>query len=269
MKKLLIALLITACASGAAAAGEKITVAGSGGMIPLATKLAEGFMAKYPGEVVEVNQTSIESTGGIRSAEAGRIDIGMSARPLEAKEMSGGLRQTEIARAALVIGVNRNVSIPGLSEEEVCRIYKGEITNWAKVGGNNASILVFTRPDADSTKKTVREHMPCFASLVETQSAVIMPKSSDMVKSVMARPDSIGILDAVGVFDSKGAIRPLKLNGIAPNEEAIASGRYRIVKRFFFVTKPAASSAVNRFIGFIKSKEGAAIIKASQAMPIP
>jgi phosphate transport system substrate-binding protein len=269
MKTLLIALLITVCASGAAAAGDKITVAGSGGMIPLATRLADGFMAKYPGEVVEVSQTSIESTGGIRSAEAGRIDIGMSARPLEAREMSGGLKQTEIARAALVVGVNKNVPITGLSEEEVCRIYKGEITNWAKVGGNNASILVFTRPDADSTKKTVREHMPCFASLVETQSAVIMPKSADMVKAVMSRPDSIGLLDAVGAFDSKGAIRPLKLNGVSPDEETIASGRYRIVKRFFFVTRPSASATVDKFIGFIKSKEGAAIIKASHAMPIP
>jgi phosphate transport system substrate-binding protein len=269
MKKLLTALLITVCTSSVALAGEKVTIAGSGGMIPIATRLAAAFMEKYPGEVVEVNQTSIESTGGIRSAEAGRIDIGMSARPLEGKEISAGIRQTEIARAALIIGVNRNVPITGLSEEEVCRIYKGEITSWAKVGGEKASILVFTRPDADSTKKTIREQMPCFASLVETQSAVIMPKSGDMIKAVMTRPDSIGILDSVGVFDSKGAIKPLKIDGVAANEETIASGRYGIVKRFFFVTKSSTSAAVNKFISFIKSKEGAAIIKASHAMPIP
>lgn len=269
MKRLLISLLLTTCVSSAAFAGDKISVAGSGGMIPLATKLAAAFMAKYPGEVVEVNQTSIESTGGIRSADAGRIDIGMSARPLEGKEMSGGLNQTEIARVALVVGVNKNVSITGLSEEEVCRIYKGEITDWSKVGGKSAPILVLTRPDSDSTKKTLRENMPCFASLVEMESAVIMPKSADMVKGVIARPNSIGILDSVGVFDSNGAIKPLRLNGITPNEESIASGKYRIVKRFFFVTKPAASPAVNKFMSFIKSKEGAAVITASHAMPIP
>jgi len=254
--------------SGMASAEEKIRIAGAGGMISLLNELAKGYMAENKNVVFDVNQKSIESTGGIRSAAEGQIEIGLSARPMKDDEKALGLIVSEIARVATIIGANKSVTIKGLSSEQLCRIYSGNIMNWKDLGGAEDNIITLTRPDRDATKESVRKGIACFKDLKEPASVVIVPTAPEMTKVLMNRPATIGFTDSVAIDDSAGAIFSLTLDGVAPTTDNVRSGKYKVIKNYDLLTKGEPKGAVKAFIDFVKGPKGAKIIEAHKAVPV-
>ncbi|MBA4374065.1 MAG: ABC transporter substrate-binding protein [Thermodesulfovibrio sp.] len=261
-------VVIMVLSAQGAFAETRIKIAGAGGMISLVTELAKAYMAENKDVVIEVNQKSIESKGGIMSASEGKVDIGMSARHLKDDEKGLGVQPVEISRAATVVGVNRSVALKDISSDHLCRIYGGKMTNWNDLGAGNNLILPLSRPDKDATKETVRMYLPCFKNLKEAASVVTIATAPEMTKVLSSRPHSVGFTDSVAVDDSAGAIVPLKLDGVEPSPENVKDGKYKIIKHNFLVTKGQASGPIKDFIGFVKGPKGAKIIQAHKAVPV-
>lgn len=247
---------------------ETINVAGSGGMITLLTALAKAYMAKNPGDTVNVWQNSIEAKGGIMGAYDGKLDIGMSARYLTPDESGLGLSSIEIARVASVAAVNKSVPIRSIKSSQICSIYSGEIRNWKQLGGNDRPIKTFTRPDADSTKLAVRGGIKCFENLKEGSHVVSMPKAPDMYNALINNPDSVGFVDMVAIDKAEGKLIPLIIDGIEPSESNVMNGKWPIIKHYVLVTKGAPKGLSKKFIDFIKGPEGKKIIREHSAIPV-
>ncbi|MBI5635088.1 MAG: phosphate ABC transporter substrate-binding protein [Nitrospirae bacterium] len=266
--RLLIIVLFIGMAVQNSYGADTIRVAGSGGMIPLVTELAKAYMAEHKNVVIEINQKSIQSAGGIMGAAEGRLDIGMANRDLKDKEKTLGLQVVEIARVAVVIGVNKGVAIRDITTENLCKIYSSKITTWKDLGGNGEKIAAFTKPDSDATKETLRKKIKCFAELREPESVVVVQTSPEMAKILANRAGSIGFTDAVTVDDSNGAIVALKLEGAAPTPENVRNGKYRETQVFTLVTRGQPAGSIREFIDFVKSPRGAKIIEANKAVVI-
>jgi len=260
--------VVMVAAAGAAEA-QPLRIAGSGGMIPLVTELAKAYMTEHRDVMIEVNQKSIESTGGIMGAAEGKLDIGMSARYLKEDEKGLGLQVYEIARVATVVGVNRGVALSDITSDALCRIYEGKTVNWKDLGGPNENILALTRPDRDATKDSVRKNIPCFRDLRETASVVIVATAPEMAKILAARGNAVGFTDSVAVDDSAGSIHAVKLDGVAPVPDNVRSGKYRVIKNFLLLTKGQPAGAVKGFIDFVRGPKGAKIIEANKAVAMP
>lgn len=262
----LIACLL--CAGVATVSAETVTLAGSGGMTPLLTALGNAYMKKYPHNVIKVSTNSLTQSGGILAAKTGAVDIGMSARPLETRELSFSIDEYHIADAPAEVAVHRNVAVTNLTSQQLCAIYAGEISNWREVGGHNARIIILTRPESDSTKQAFRNNIPCFQRLKETPLTRIMYKSNDMVLALRQTPDAIGLIDAIALKQSAGGkAHPLRLDGTAASVEALASGRWPVVKKYTLILRKNRSAAAGRFMRFIKSPEGAAVIRKNHGIP--
>lgn len=262
---LIVVLLMLA---GPSFAEEKITIAGAGGMISLVTELAKAYMAEHKNVVIEVNQKSIETRGGIMSAAEGRVDIGMASRPLKDEEKRLGIQGIEIARVANVLGVNKSVTLTDISAENVCRIYAGKAVKWSDAGGPAEPILVLSRPDADATKEAVRKNIDCFKDLKEPASVVMVPTHPEMSKILASRPFTIGFTDTIAVDDSAGAIHSLSLDGVAPTAENVRNGKYKMIKNMNLVVKGEPKPEAKAFIDFVKGPKGARIIEANKAVAV-
>ena len=260
-------IVIMVIFAGTAFGEEKIRVAGSGSMISLFNELAKAYMAENRNVVFDINQKSIESTGGVQAAAAGQVEIGLSARPLKDDEKAV-VHATEVSRVATVIGVHKNVMVRGITSERLCRIYTGAIASWKALGGTAENIVPLSRPDRDATKETVRKSVACFGDLKESPAVVIVPSAPEMTKLLSNRPESIGFTDGVAIDDSGGAIIALRLDGVAPTADNVRSGAYKIIKKNYFVTKGQPSGAVKAFIDFVKGPRGAKIIEANKAVPV-
>lgn len=258
------ALLFTAVTARA----ETVTVAGSGGMIPLLTILGNAYMKKHPNDRIQVNPNSLTQSGGILAAKTGAVDIGMSARSLEARELSYSIDAYHIADVAAEVAVHNNVGVTNISAKQLCAIYSGKISNWRELGGRNARIVVLTRPDSDSTKQIFRNGIPCFKDLVETPEAILLFKSNDMLSALQRTPDAIGMIDSIALEQAQGRVRPVRLDGRTASAEEVANGHWPIVKRYTLVIRKDRTKAVDRFMYFINSREGEALIRNNNGIPV-
>jgi len=247
---------------------ETVTIAGSGGMIPLLTALGAAHMMKYPQDVIKVSPNSLTQSGGILAAKNGAVDIGMSARKLEARELSYSIDAYHIANVAAAVAVHGNVEVTNITSKQLCAIYSGKITNWRELGGHDAGIVVITRPDSDSTKQAFRSAIPCFSKIRETPYAISMFTSSAMLAVLNRTSDSIGIIDSIALEQSQGKARQIKLDRKTASAEEIASGHWPIIKRYTLVIGKKRNKAVDRFMRFIKSREGAVLIKRHNGIPV-
>lgn len=266
MKILLVLLAFVLCATTTARA-ETIRIGGSGSMIPLLTEIGKAYMKKYPMDTVEVTQKSLGQPGGIAALNAGAIDIAMSAMELTVEQKKLAVTPLEIARVAGVIAVSSNVTVKEITSKQFCDIYAGKIRNWKQLGGGDALINAYTRPESDSTKHSLRAAFPCMLNLAEAPEIINLAKHQDMINALTSKPNSIGALDSISLADAQGKFKALKVDG--KSHEGLASGQWPFVLHNNLVLGKNRSEAVKRFIGFIRSPEGAAVIKADKAIPQP
>ena len=71
---------------------------------------------------------------------------------------------------------------------------------------------------------------------------------------------------ATFVAQSGGKIKALRLNGASADEANVTAGKYRLTRDAFLVIGNAPSAQVKAFISFVRSPEGAAVIKANGAI---
>jgi phosphate transport system substrate-binding protein len=114
-------------------AGTRVIVAGSSSVTPLMEKLREAYIGKYPGVVIEIQQS--DSSTGINAAIDGICDIGMASRTLRQSETDKGLQGIIIATDGIVVIVHRENPHDSLSREQVRAIYRGSVTDWNEVTG--------------------------------------------------------------------------------------------------------------------------------------
>lgn len=93
----------------------------------------------------------------------GEADIILTHRTISSDEKAHAdslgvtLTETPIALDAFVFVVNKNNPVKSLTVSQIQKIYTGEITDWSQVGGNNASIKVFSRPRNSGSEEVFRE----------------------------------------------------------------------------------------------------------------
>ena len=263
MKHIVLAVM-TVLAFSLSANAEMIKIAGSGQMLPLAVELGKAYAKKYPNDVVEVNPKSMGQRNGVQAVSEGYIDIATSARRLDDEEKRLPVKAYEIASVAGFFVVNASVPVKGLTSQQICDIYSGKIKNWKEVGGPNAAIVALTRPEKDSTKIVMRRHLPGFAKVNEPAEVDSKLRSKDMVDALRTTPNSIGMVDAINYANLGNKVVALKLDG----KDITSSATGPIQHYYSFVLNKNPSAADLRFMQFVGSPEGQAIIKQSKANPI-
>jgi len=103
-----------------------------------------------------------QTNGAFMNLIEGKADIILTHRTISpdekvhADDTGVTLIETSIALDAFVFVVNKNNPVKSLTVEQIRKIYTGEITNWQQVGGNNASMKVFTRPRNSGSEEVFR-----------------------------------------------------------------------------------------------------------------
>lgn len=108
----------------------KIVVAGSSSVSPVMEKLIEAYSALHSGISIEMQTT--DSTAGVQAAIDGSAQIGMASRELKDEEKAK-INATVIGIDGIVVVVNKENPLEGLSSDDVKAVYTGEKTTWAEV----------------------------------------------------------------------------------------------------------------------------------------
>ena len=264
MKKMitmmLVAVLALSMLAGCGKTTGSVTTDGSTSMEKVIGALGEAFQ-NDTGISCTYNPTG--SGSGIKAVQEGRCDIGLSSRDLKAEEKESGLSGTVLAYDGIAIIVNPENPVNDLSLETIAKIYTGEFSNWAEVGGNDVEIVLIGREAGSGTRDG-------FESITDTEDACQyrqeLTSTGDVITTVAQNPGAIGYASVASVKDT---VKALTVDGVAPTEETIKDGSYVVQRPFVLVTKTDAklSEAAQKFFDYITSSDANEIITAAGVVP--
>jgi phosphate transport system substrate-binding protein len=256
-------LLMYASVTLAQATGfEVVTLPGTGDSQDILRDLARHYMTQYPGREVVV-PNSIGSDGGVRVVGTGEAPIGRVARRPTAEEQSkyGAFQYTEFARVPVAFVVSAQAGVRNLSEQQICDLYSGRITNWKAVGGKDLPVDVQARPEDGSNMRTIRQNMACFTNLEITPRAYANLRNADLVASMQTFAGAIGFMPLSEAEQHGFSI--VTLDGVAPSVP-----QYKLGIGLGFVYKQALSPGIQAFMGYLKTTPAREIMRRTGHVPV-
>ena len=234
-----------------------ISLAGSTSMEKLCEAMSESFMETYPGVTVTVEYTG--SGAGLESLASGSVDIGNSSRHLKDEEVAGGAVENVVAIDGIAVIVDPANSVSDIPADKLAAIYKGEITNWSELGGNDEAIVVIGRESGSGTRDA-------FEELLEVKDACKYAQELDSTGGVKAKvaatPGAIGYVSLDVVDES---IKAVSIDSVEPTEANIIAGDYLLSRPFVMATNgeiSAQNDLVKGWFDYISSDAGKDVIKS-------
>lgn len=234
-----------------------ISLAGSTSMEKLCEAMSESFMETYPEVTVTVEYTG--SGAGLESLASGSVDIGNSSRHLKDEEVAGGAVENVVAIDGIAVIVDPANSVSDIPADKLAAIYKGEITNWSELGGNDEAIVVIGRESGSGTRDA-------FEELLEVKDACKYAQELDSTGGVKAKvaatPGAIGYVSLDVVDES---IKAVSIDSVEPTEANIIAGDYLLSRPFVMATNgeiSAQNDLVKGWFDYISSDAGKDVIKS-------
>lgn len=253
-------------------AGKKITWAGCG--ISKNAFMGEMAAAYEKKTGVKVDLLGGGATKGIRQVSNKEVNIGGTCRHVIENENSlthaeeRRVQLTPVAWDALVVITHKDNPVSNLSVEELRGIFKGRITNWKEVGGNNAPIELYVRKGKISgVGRTVRELL-FYNYEEEFVAKYVVEESSNLEKDMVTNPNGMGVTGVSSANKIKNIAKILKLEGKEASFENIKKGQYLLYRPLYLVTKlDERDPEVKKFAQFVSSDEGKTIMRKVGTVP--
>ena len=233
-----------------------LALGGSTSMEKLCEAMSESFMEANPGVTVTVEYTG--SGAGLEALAAGSIDIGNASRKLKDTEKENGSVENIVAIDGIAVIAEKSNTVTDITAEDLAKIYKGEVSNWKDLGGDDQPIVVIGREAGSGTRDA-------FEELMEVKDACVYAQELDSTGAVLAKvastPGAIGYVSLDVVDDT---VIGLKIDGVEPTEEQILAGNYVLQRPFVMATTGELSEQneiVKAWFDYIGSETGKEIIK--------
>jgi len=215
------------------------------------------------------------TTDNYKALVDGDFDILLAYEPSEEakkyiKNSGTELEMVPIGVDALVFICSNENPVDDLTMDQVKDIYRGKITNWKEVGGNDAEIIPYQR-NKDSGSQTL------FDKLVNLGDELMDVPIEYRIETMQ------GLLEAVAEYDnSENALgytvyyyltnmeseklktsKILSVDGVEPSNETIARGEYPLTNDFYVVIRAdePQNSPVRILQDWITSAQGRELVE--------
>jgi phosphate transport system substrate-binding protein len=225
------------------------------------TILSEQFQNDNPGVTVTYNPTG--SSSGITAASEGSADLGLASRDLKDDDPEG-LTATTIAIDGIAIIVNPENDLSDISLDDIAKVYTDQINNWSDLGGTDGDIVCIGREAGSGTRDG-------FESITDTKDSCVLDQeltsTGDVIQTVANNPNAIGYASMADLNDT---VKTLTVDGVAPSEETVLDGTYKIQRNFNVITNDSKtlSPAAQAFFDYITSADAADLISQAGAVPV-
>ena len=142
-----------------------------------------------------------------------------------------------VGRDALVFITNAGNPVTELSTQQIHDIYKGEITNWREVGGEDIEIRAFQRRENSGSQTLMRLLLMGNETIPEKQ-MISISEMEGLLNTVMEYDNSSNALGYsvyyyASVMMGNDKLKFLAVNGVLPDNDTIRSGDYTLSHPFY------------------------------------
>ncbi len=231
---------------------QTLTIAGSTSVQPFAEKLAEVYMKQFHGLLINVQGGG--SSAGIMAVQQGAAQIGASSRELHGEEKK--LHESVIAWDGIAVIVHPDCPLDNISLTTLREIFTGKIRDWAALGLKSHGMHVITREEGSGTRTAFEELVMDKQEITPT---ALVQDSNGAVREIVAHdPHAIGYISC-GLVDAQ--VKALAIDGVHPTAANIKKNRYKLTRRFLFVTDRQPTGLAQQFCSFVLSPQGQALLE--------
>lgn len=252
---------------------------GSDTIVNLALAWAEAYQSVLP--EVRISVTGGGSGTGLTALLSGTVDIANASRKIKDEEIeaaeANGIEPVEhiIARDAIAVIVNPENPIDQLSLEDIARIYRGEVSNWSELGGEDRPIVKLSRETNSGThvyflEEVVRLGDPENKEIFSADT-LLLPSSEGIISEVADNPNAIGY-DGLGYVTAEVKMLAVTASAdqpyVLPSVETVNNGQYPISRDLYMYSRADAPQAVLDYLAWIVSPEAQKIVTQLGFVPI-
>lgn len=252
---------------------------GSDTLVNLALAWAEKYQNDHP--EVQISVTGGGSGTGFTSLINDSIDVANASREIKTEEIEeakkNGFEPVEfiVANDAIAVIVNPENPISELTLEQVSRIYKGELTNWKELGGEDRPIVRLSRETNSGTHIYFLETVIKLGSkedkAIFSADTLLLPSSEGIISEVRDNPNAIGY-DGLGyVTQDVKMIALAKAVGepyVLPSAETVLNTQYPVSRHLFMYTRGQPEGIEKEYIEWILSPEAQDIVNELGFVPV-
>lgn len=252
---------------------------GSTVTIPLSEAIAASVLHMAPDEAREYVLHNTTHLAYINLIEH-KADLILVTSPSEeemtyAAEMKEKLVVTPIVSEGFVFLVNKDNPVDSLTLAQIQDIYRGKITNWQEVGGNDEPIIAFQRPINSGSQTGMFDLVLSETEIMAPPTEVVIAEMGELIDAVANYDNSANAIGYSYYYYATDMwlnddVKLLAVDGVFPNTETIKSGEYPIRTAYYAVTLEslAKDSKANELLAWILSDEGQRVAQASGYVPI-
>lgn len=263
------ALAAIALCGAAAFAETKIVIDGSTTVGPISKAFADFYKENHSGVNITISESG--SGNGVKSLMNNACDIANMSRFMKPSEFKScvdkGILPVAhvVAFDGLAVVVNPKNPVKALTIAQIADIYKGKITNWKELGGEDAKIVVVSRDTNSGTYETFNELVLKKAAI--SKDAEYVGSNGQARTRVNTTKNAIAYVGLGFVDDT---VKPLSVEGILPTAKSVSTGKYPIARPLYMFTNgyPKMGSDVYNFVTLHLSKEGREIVSDLGYIPV-
>ena len=280
-------LIITACGSKdestqseSSTTNTYIENKGSDTLVNLALAWAERYQEINPD--IQISVTGGGSGTGFTALINGTIDLANASREIKDEEIqeaeASGFTPVEftVASDAIAVIVHPDNPVSKLTLEQVSAIYKGEITNWQEIGGEDRPIVLLSRETNSGTHVYFLETVIRLGSDEDTSifaaETLLLPSSEGIISEVSENPNAIGY-DGLGYITEDVKKVALSAGGsegdyILPSAGTVIDGTYPVSRFLYMYTRGEPEGTIKDYLDWIVSDEAQEIVTELGFVPI-
>lgn len=272
MNRVLLSILCGVCGTALMSAYAQ-RIKGSDTLLPLTQELSESYLKRNPASEIVV--TGGGTGVGLASLLENTTDIAMASRRVKFGEkmkfakVGFNMIEEVVAYDALAVVVNPENPVNELTREQLEGIFRGKITNWKEVGGEDLRIVVYSRETSSGTYEFFKEsvlHNKNYMSGV-----LSMPATGAVIQSVRQTKGAIGYIGLAYLNPYVKALAVSYDGGrryVLPSVKNASDGTYPIVRPLYYYYDVEKAAMVQPFVSFIKSADGQCMVEKQGFVPV-
>lgn len=260
-------------ANTAEARSKVIQAKGSDTILNVSQSIAENYMKENRKARIAV--TGGGSGVGISALINGTTDIAMASRSIKSKEIeqakAKGLEVKEVVLGfdGITIIANHANTVKDIDDITLGKVFRGEITNWKELGGDDAPIVVLSRDSSSGTHEFFKEHIirenNTKKDLEYGPKTLYMPSNESIKQEVKSNKYAIGYI-GMGYMDD--SVEAIKVDGVEASVENVASKKYPIAREVYWYVDNNASEDVSNLVDYALSSKGQELVKEEGFVPV-
>jgi phosphate transport system substrate-binding protein len=239
--------------------GTVVQINGSRSMAKINEALAQEFEKRFSGTDVKVSYEGTKAA--LKAVLDDKNDLAAIGRPLTDAEKAKGLVAIPVTRNKIAMIVGKNSPFKdGLTINQFAQIFRGQVTDWSKLGGPKVKIRLVDRPDSSDTRQAFQNY-PVFKSAPFKTGGDVIKLKQDSTEAVINALGNNGIGYAIADQVVKNPnVRVVPMHNVAPTDP-----RYPFSQPLSYVYKgPKPSPGVQAFLGYATASDSQKVVETAR-----